>query len=70
MGEQADQALKEFNEAWEQARKIEQEAMELVKQEGQKDYTLIEDKFRQADGFIKKRNDAFKRHLSHLNNGE
>ena len=70
MGEKADQTLKEFTEAWEQARKIEQEALDLVKKEGQKDYKLIEAKLREADGFIKKRDAAFKRHLSHVKRGQ
>ena len=70
MGEKADQSGKEFREAWEQALKIEQEALELVKREGQKDYDMVKDKLRRADGFFKKRDDAFKRHLQHLKRGE
>ena len=53
MGEKADQTLKEFREAREQALKIEQEVIELVKREGQKDYNLIKHKLRQANALIK-----------------
>lgn len=52
------------------ALKIEEEGLKLAKVEAEKDYDLIEGKFRQADGFFKKRNDAFKRYLHHLKRGE
>ena len=70
MGEKTDQALKEFHEAWERALKMEQEALELAKREEQKDYKLVREKLGQANGFFKKRDDAFKRYLRHLKSGK
>ena len=70
MGEKAEKALKEFHEVWEKALKTEQEALSLAKAEGKKDYALIQGKLREAEGFLKKRNDALKRYLHHLKRGE
>jgi hypothetical protein len=70
MGEKAEKAWHECHAFWEEARRIEQEALDLVKVEEQRDYALIEKKFRQAEEFFKKRNDAFKRHLQHLKRGD
>jgi hypothetical protein len=70
MGEKTDQALKEFHEIWDRALKIEQEALELAKREGQKDYKLVRGKLSQADKLFKKRDDAFKRYLRHLKSGK
>jgi hypothetical protein len=70
MGEKTDQALIEFREAWERALKIEQEALEVVKREGQKDYKLVKEKLSQAEKLFKKRNDAFKHYLRHMKSGK
>jgi hypothetical protein len=70
MGEKTDQALKEFHEVWDRALKIEQEALELAKREGQKDYDLIREKLNQADKLFKKRDESIKRYLRYLKRGE
>jgi len=49
---------------------IEREGLKLTEVEAGKNYDLIKEKLHQAEGLVKKRNDALKRHLQHMRRGE
>jgi hypothetical protein len=69
-GRKAQEAWAEFKESWEMVLDIEREGLELTQVEADKDYDLIKEKLRQAEELVKKRNDALKRYLHHLTQGE
>lgn len=69
-GRKAQEAWAEFKESWEMILDIEREGLELTQVEADKDYDLIKEKLRQAEELMKKRNDALKRYLHHLRQGE
>jgi Zn-dependent M32 family carboxypeptidase len=70
VGQKAQEAWAEFKESWEMILDIEREGLKLTEVEADKNYDLIMEKLRQAEGLVKKRNDALKRYLQHTRRGE
>ena len=69
-GRKAQEAWAEFKESWEMILDIEREGLKLTEVEADKNYDLIKEKLHQAEGLVKKRNDALKRYLQHMRRGE
>jgi hypothetical protein len=69
-GQKAQAAWAEFKESWEMILDIEREGLKLTEVEADKNYDLIKERLRQAEGLVKKRNDALKRYLQHKKRGE
>lgn len=69
-GRKAQAAWAEFKESWQMILDIEREGLKLTEVEADKNYDLIKDKLRQAEGLVKKRNSALKRYLSYRKRGE
>jgi len=69
-GRKAQVAWAEFKESWEMILDIEREGLKLTEVEADKNYDLIKERLRQAEGLVKKRNDALKRYLRHTKEGE
>jgi hypothetical protein len=69
-GRKAQETWAEFKESWEMILDIEREGLKLTEVEADKNYDLIKEKLRQAEGLVKKRNDALKRYLQHMRRGE
>jgi hypothetical protein len=70
VGRKAQEAWAEFKESWEMILDIEREGLKLTEVEADKNYDLIRERLRQAEGLVKKRNDALKRYLHHMKRGE
>ena len=69
-GRKAQAAWVEFKESWEMILDLEREGLKLTEVEADKNYDLIKEKLRQAEGLVKKRNDALRRYLQHTKRGE
>jgi hypothetical protein len=69
-GQKAQAAWAEFKESWEMILDIEREGLKLTEVEADKNYDLIKERLRQAEGLVKKRNDALRRYLQHTKKGE
>lgn len=70
VGKKALEAWAEFKESWEMILDIEREGLKLTEVEADKNYDLIKERLRQAEGLVRKRNDALKRYLQHMKRGE
>jgi hypothetical protein len=69
-GQKAQAAWAEFKESWEMILDIEREGLKLTEVEADKNYDLIKERLRQAEGLVKKRNYALRRYLQHTKKGE
>jgi hypothetical protein len=69
-GRKAQEAWAECKESWEMILDIEREGLKLTEVEADKNYDLIKEKLHQVEGLVKKRNDALKRYLQHMRQGE
>ena len=70
VGRKAQEAWAEFKESWEMLLDIEREGLKLTEVEAERNYDLIKEKLRLAEGLMKKRNDALKRYRRHVKQGE
>lgn len=49
---------------------IEREGLKLTEVEADRNYDLIKERLRQTEGLVKKRNQALKRYLRHVKQGD
>lgn len=69
-GKKAQAAWVEFKESWQMILDIEREGLKLTEVEADRNYDLIREKLRQTEALVKKRNDALKRYLRHVKQGD